>query len=172
MTISHMALIGTSKTSAQLVLQILNIFILKFKHEHITTCTNFIKKFKHLHCKYQSISKIHGQRNREGARLGSGSVDRGRDRGAGFRAPGAGTGCRGWARALRSESGRHGRGWGHRGWGRGIGVTASGSGAGVGVDARAPRSGQRHRAWLVVGARRRAHGRGDGRPAVRSGWAG
>jgi hypothetical protein len=114
MTISHMALIDTSKqTSAQLVLQILNIFILKFKHqcsEHITTCTNFIKKFKHLHCKYQSISKIHGQRNREGARLGSGSVDRGRDQGAGVRAPGPGTGCRGWAGALRSGLGRHGRG--------------------------------------------------------------
>jgi hypothetical protein len=41
MTITHMALIETGKqTSAQLVLQILNIFILKFKHqcsEHITT---------------------------------------------------------------------------------------------------------------------------------------
>jgi hypothetical protein len=105
-----MALIETGKqTSAQLVLQILNIFILKFKYQcskHITTCTNFIQKFKHLHCKCQSVSKIDGQRNQEGDGPGSVSIDRGRDQGAGVRvrAAGSGPGHQGRAGAPRSGS--------------------------------------------------------------------
>jgi hypothetical protein len=106
-----MALIETGKqTSAQLVLQILNIFILTFKYQcskHITTCTNFIKKIKHLHCKCQSVSKIDGQRNQEGDGPGSVLVDQGQDRGAGVgvRVAWSGTGHLGQAGAPRSGSG-------------------------------------------------------------------
>jgi hypothetical protein len=87
-----MALIETGKqTSAQLVLQILNIFSQKFKYQcskHITTCTNFIQKFKHLHYKCQSVSKTDGQKSigrwswvRVG-RSGSGSGCRGQGQGS------------------------------------------------------------------------------------------
>jgi hypothetical protein len=122
-----MALIETGKqTGAQLVLQILNIFILKFKYQcskHITTCTNFIKKFKHLYCKCQSVSKIDGQRNQEVDGPGSGLVDRGRDWGAGVGVRAAGSG---------SAPGLQGRGVGvGLGWWRAL-------------------------TWLVSGAERRA----------------
>jgi hypothetical protein len=112
MTISHMALIETSKqTSAQLVLQISNIFILKFKYQcskRITTSTNFIQKFKHLHCKCQSVSKIDGQRNQEGDGPGSGSGlgRRGQGSRVGDRVPGSGWGTEVGVRTRVLRSGR------------------------------------------------------------------
>jgi hypothetical protein len=139
-----MALIETGKqTGAQLVLQILNIFILKFKYQcskHITTCTNFIKKFKHLYCKCQSVSKIDGQRNQEVDGPGSGLVDQGRDQGAGVRVRAAGSG---------SAPGRQGRGVGvGLGWWQAL-------------------------AWLVPGAERRARAASTfGRRLGRRQWHG
>jgi hypothetical protein len=81
-------LIGTSKTSAQLVLQILNIFILKFKHqcsEHITTCTNFIKNSNICIANINQSARSMDREIERELDLG-----RGRSIGVGIRAPGSG----------------------------------------------------------------------------------